>query len=73
MCIYPAVKTQGSLAFSVPSEASPSLPSPEGPVSALIPNRLPQQCFYAKELVPPQHACLNLTNLPTKLNRGGRS
>lgn len=33
----------------------------------------PQQCSCAKELVPSQHAVLNLTNLPTKLNRGGRS
>ena len=33
----------------------------------------PQQCSCAKELVPSQHAVLDLTNLPTKLNRGGRS
>lgn len=33
----------------------------------------PQQCSCVKELVPSQHAVLDLTNLPTKLNRGGRS
>lgn len=33
----------------------------------------PQQCSCAKELLPSQHAVLDLTNLPTKLNRGGRS
>lgn len=66
-------------------EAGPSaylgLPRPGGPGScphtgghALTAVELcPQQCSCAKELVPSQHAVLDLTNLPTKLNRGGRS
>ena len=55
-----------------PGEASPCLPPAPGRHPAGGPP-CPQQCSCAKELVPSQHAVLNLTNLPTKLNRGGRS
>ena len=55
------------------SPGRPALACPRARAAPCGGPRCPQQCSCAKELVPSQHAVLNLTNLPTKLNRGGRS
>ena len=57
-----------------PPRPPPWTPAPQPGGHARTAVRLcPQQCSCAKELAPSQHAVLDLTNLPTKLNRGGRS
>ena len=61
-----------SLPHSLPGGGQP-LPAPCARAAPCGGPPCPQQCSCAKELVPSQHAVLNLTNLPTKLNRGGRS